>query len=128
MQLETLFVDVINDMLVMFKDEENLCKKHGLSQIELLEKKELLTQQMNKIFTVIKRDKSFAQLQEDLKKGRRASILSEKNQPEELSDEDESEELEKDEVDHRSLMTGLILGLGKRVSVEPVKEEAVEEI
>jgi hypothetical protein len=60
MQLETLFVDVINDMLGMFKDEEDLCKKHGLSQIELLEKKELLTQQMNKIFTVIKRDKSFA--------------------------------------------------------------------
>jgi len=74
LQLETLFVDIINEMLVVFRNEEEFCKRHGLNQIDLLEKKDYLTQLMNQIFTVIKREKSFNQMQEDLKKGRRASL------------------------------------------------------
>lgn len=74
LQLETLFVDIINEMLVVFRNEEEFNKRHGLNQIDLLEKKVHLTQLMNQIFTVIKREKSFNQMQEDLKKGRRASI------------------------------------------------------
>jgi hypothetical protein len=74
LQLETLFVDIINEMLVVFRNEEEFHKRHGLNQIDLLEKKDHLTQLMNQIFTVIKREKSFNQMQEDLKKGRRASL------------------------------------------------------
>jgi hypothetical protein len=67
-------VDIINEMLIIFRNEEDFCKRHGLNQIDLLEKKDHLTLLMNQIFTVIKRAKSFNQMQEDLKKGRRASV------------------------------------------------------
>jgi hypothetical protein len=31
LQLETLFVDIINEMLVVFRNEEEFCKRHGLN-------------------------------------------------------------------------------------------------
>lgn len=40
LQLETLLVDIINDMSVMFREHEHVCEQHGQTQIELLEMKE----------------------------------------------------------------------------------------
>lgn len=61
-KLETLFVDLSNEIISVFGQYQALNKKHDLSQIEVLEKQDGVRTDLAAIFKLIRRERVFEQL------------------------------------------------------------------